>query len=136
MKKMLCIILALSMVMTLFSTAAYAVGCLHENSVHDASYDTEYRYTDCGDYHEKVVWEPMICLDCLERFWVRDQNTYVEGHNLVLVSFDRTHNPDNTHAYTFRCMDCKRTITIFGSCGGPPCEAIYLPWTIKELLSE
>lgn len=135
MKKMLCIVLALSM-MVAFGTVAYAVGCMHENSVYDTSREAYDTYMDCGDFHEKVEWHPRICIDCGEQFWERDKFTYVEGHNLVLTYFDRNHNPDNTHAYNFECINCRHLIIMWRACSGPPCEVIYLPLKISELLKK
>lgn len=136
MKKMLSIVLLISVMMAMFSTAAYAVGCTHENSVYDTTRENDEKYTDCGDYHEIVQWYPRICFDCGEQFWETDNYVYVEGHNLALTNYDRNHNPGGTHSYTFTCLDCKHLVIILRECDGPPCEAIYLPAMIDELSRE
>ena len=134
MKKVFCAVVLLSLLMTMFCTSVYAVGCAHENSLYDSTREIYPYYTDCGDYHEMVEWYPRICIDCGEQFWQEDKYVYVEGHNLALTDYDRVHSP--RHAYTFTCLDCRHVIIIFVECDGPPCEVIYLPAMIDGGIRE
>lgn len=126
MKKTAALIVAMLLV-SMFVGCANAAYCDHQNIVYDFSRQETQRYVDKGDYHEVITLQPMVCSDCGAALWIEADQIGVEGHNYAMTFYSSTHRFDDTHEYHFTCMDCSHLVILFGECGGPPCEIVYVP---------
>lgn len=89
---------------------------------------TDYEYQDQGDYHKVYTMDVWVCSLCGMKQLIQQPIIGIEGHNLTMTHFDRTHDSaTDTHKYTYQCIDCSHEIEFNGECDGPPCKIIFLP---------
>lgn len=131
MKKILCFVIALTLIITIMcSSLAYASGtCAHENKYKTGT-KISYQWAEQGHYI--YTYDVYYCPGCGEEVRVQIEGTF-EGHNWV---YDRQVHTQGTktHYVYYNCYPCMKTYRATFICNEWPCSIRYYSVT-PELCS-
>ena len=117
MKRLICLVCACCLMVTLFINVSLAEACEH-NYVDTDQYRTVWFTTDTT--HRQVRQRMKTCDMCAATTW--NQVGVVVPTAAHSLSVSRNwHNSNGTHSYTLRCSVCGYSRTETRSCDGPPC---------------
>lgn len=101
-----------------------------------------YVYVDKGDSHDKIEYQKRPCTveGCNYVSVTATGRTYVEGHVYALTNYSVHQGTQGFgfHTYSFICTkgNCNHVTTRRAECFGPPCEMVFYPQMLIQLLTE
>ena len=121
MKKKLCAIVAISLMMVMFVAIAYAVvPCEHAHEYY-SGFRYKFRQDEVG--HHKETYDIYYCPECESEDWILVEVTFV-GHEWTYI--DQEHRVDmELHIVYYECLPCGKTHQVWYECKQYPCAIRY-----------